>query len=303
MGNNATYFWGSVFPTYSKLEYNKEGSLLYLGNEENPYLYLADVEATDAATITEIAINENCRIIGEKALAWCKSVTEISLPDSVVAICNNAFENCSSLTKVTVGDNLVFAGANLFYNSEKVQYNEDSDLLYIGSDFNPYVVVVGTTSKEITEINVANGCRVIANTAFTNCKQVKSATLPEGIVTIGKSAFNNCQKLSSVNFPNSVEVIGESAFVVSLLTEVDLGDNVTFIGKWAFSNCYYIRNITLGRKVERMEYAVFAGCKFLESFTYEGTVEEFKQIKIDVLISWESSLNEISCLDGSLVID
>ena len=49
--------------------------------------------------------------------------------------------------------------------------------------------------------------------------------------------------------------------------------------------------------------AVLASCKFLGSFIYEGTVEEFKQIKIDALVSWSSPLNEISCLDGSIVID
>ena len=174
---------------------------------------------------------------------------------------------------------------------------------YIGNDNNPYVCVVREVDASITEITINSGCRVIANAAFVGCEQAKSATIPEGVVTIGKNAFNSCRKLSSVSFPNSLEVIGESAFVYCTFKDVSLTGNVKFIGQWAFSNCYYIENITLGRKVERMEYAVFASCKFLESFIYEGTVEEFKKIKVDALISWDAPLSEISCLDGSIVID
>ena len=304
LGSGITYVGETIFPAYPKYQYTQEGSLLYLGNENNPYVYLADVDADDAKVITEITINERCRVIGEKALAWCKQITDVTIPNSVVAIGNNAFESCDKLNSVTVGDSLVWVGSSIFRNCSNMQYNQDGELLYIGNDSNPYVCVIDTTTDSVTEINVASGCKVIANSAFANRKQAKSATIPEGVVTIGKSAFNNCQKLSSVSFPNSLEVIGESAFVFATLREVTLTGNVKNIGKWAFSNCYYIQTITLGSNVETIGYVAFAGCQFLESFTYQGTMEEWNKININTsLFDTKVSMKTITCSNGTVTVE
>ena len=298
IGSGISFIGDSAFPTYHSFQYNKIGSLLYLGNEDNPYACLFDVE--NPADLTEATIDSNCRMIAEKAFSGCKKLTEISLPDSVAVIGNNAFENCNNLTNVTVGNGLVYVGSSLFKNANNVQYNEVDDVKYIGNSSNPYCVAVSGTSNTITDINIASGCQVIASAAFINYKQAKTATIPEGVVTIGKNAFNNCQSLTTVSFPNSLITIGENAFVYAVIREVNLTGQIKTIGKWAFSNCYYIENVTIGANVETIGYVAFAGCKFLESFIYQGTVDSWNKIYMTTLFDSKVTLGEISCLDGTV---
>ena len=72
----------SVFDSCSKLVYNVKENLKYLGNSENPYLYLAGNIST---SITEAKIYENCRFIGDSAFIG-SSLTSITIPDSVTSI-------------------------------------------------------------------------------------------------------------------------------------------------------------------------------------------------------------------------
>ena len=91
-----------------KLTYNIKDGVKYLGNSNNPYLYLAGVEDTSITTIT---IDSNCKIIGDSAFYGCDKLTSITISDSVISISNNAFDETG------------------YYNDER---NWNNGVLYIG---------------------------------------------------------------------------------------------------------------------------------------------------------------------------
>ncbi len=108
--------------------YNVKDKLLYLGNEENPYLYLA---STTTRKISSATVAENCKFIGALAFYCCVSLTSIVIPDFVTTIGGEAFMYCDSLTEVyykgsamdwgnvTIGsDNDPLTNATRYYYSE-----------------------------------------------------------------------------------------------------------------------------------------------------------------------------------------
>ena len=92
-----------MFYSCDSLNYNVKDNLKYLGNSENPYLYLA---GTTSSSITTATIDNKCKIIGFSAFDRCSSLTNIVIPDSVKSIGSYAFYNCDSLTSVTIGNSV-----------------------------------------------------------------------------------------------------------------------------------------------------------------------------------------------------
>ena len=108
-----------AFSNCRSLSYNIKDGLKYLGNEKNPYLYLAKFVSRG---ITNANIDENCKIIGSSAFSGCSSLESIAIPDSVTSIGSYAFYDCSSLESIT-------------FNGTKSQWNAISK----NSDWDEYI--------------------------------------------------------------------------------------------------------------------------------------------------------------------
>ena len=99
-----------AFQHCSSLNYNLYDNGEYLGNKNNPYVYLADVVSHD---ISSFRINENTKIIGDEAFSNCTSLTSIDIPDSVTSIGNGAFSG-TSLTSINIPDGVTSIGYRAF---------------------------------------------------------------------------------------------------------------------------------------------------------------------------------------------
>ncbi len=109
--DSVTSIGSSAFDNCSSLQYNEKNGLKYLGNSNNPYLYLAGVEDK---TITTATIDNNCKFIGDDAFDYCDSLTSVVIPDSVTSIGDGAFWFCSSLTNVVIPDSVTSIGGAAF---------------------------------------------------------------------------------------------------------------------------------------------------------------------------------------------
>ncbi len=171
--------WGA-FGSCDSLNYNIYDNGKYLGNSNNPYLYLAD---TVSDTITTCNIHSQTKIIGYNAFYNCSSLTSITIPDSVTSIGEEAFQGCRSLESVTIGNGVTSIGEDAFYNC-----------------------------SSLTSITIPDSVTSIGTSAFYGCSSLTSITIPDSVTSIGTSAFYGCKSLTSVTIPDSVTSIGGSAF-------------------------------------------------------------------------------------------
>ena len=85
-----------AFTGCASLQYNKYGNANYLGNENNPYIVLVEVERFDAGGYE---IHSDTKIIYGYAFAYRK-LTSVTIPSSVIFIGSGAFNNCTTLTTI-----------------------------------------------------------------------------------------------------------------------------------------------------------------------------------------------------------
>ena len=152
---------------------------IYRGNEGNPYYELMSVRSRD---ITNIAINENCKIIADNAFEYCSGLTHLTIPGSVTSIGDYAFRGCSRLMSAKIGSSVTSIGGLAFSGCGR-----------------------------LTNITLPDSVISIGDLAFSDCSGLTSVTIPGSVTSISRYAFSGCSGLTSVNIPDSVTSISRYA--------------------------------------------------------------------------------------------
>ncbi len=252
------------------------------GNDRYLIKSIADKNATS------FSIPATTVVIGEKAFEGCTGITNVTIPATVTSIGDAAFRNCSSIERVDFGTltrligNSAFADCTsltevnfavapqylgvLAFSGCPLNTTEYNNAKYIGSEINPYMVLVSAKDTAITSCTLNPNTQIIAPLAFANCKALATVVLNEGLKVIGDSAFNGCSALYSIDFPFSTEYIGSLAFNnCSDLAIVNMGSSVEYIGNGAFKDADSLKTITLPFTLKRLGYNAFRGCDSLET--------------------------------------
>jgi len=128
--NNLTF--KKIYKAFSNmpdLEYNEYENGLYIGNENNPYVFF--VEIADK-TAKEVTIHKNTKYIASEAFYADEkdpndyiALERIIIPKNVKKICYNAFKNCRNLKEVIIENYVDFDYAYGFINNcpnAKIKY-------------------------------------------------------------------------------------------------------------------------------------------------------------------------------------
>lgn len=147
VSDSIEYATKDAFYGCDALVYNEEGELRYLGNDANKTVLLV---APKTLNVTDCAVSATTKVIADAAFRDCQYLTKITLADSVKVINGTSFAGC-----------------------EELEYNESENGLYLGTEDNPYMVLVGldVTSKEDFTLN--KDTKIIADTAFAGCTVLK----------------------------------------------------------------------------------------------------------------------------------
>ena len=129
------------------------------------------------------------------------------IPDdgSVTSIGGFAFWNCDGLTTVTIPDSVTSIGINAFSGCSTNLIEKENGVSYVDSwviDFD----------ESVSSVELREGTRGIADSAFENCTNLTTVTIPDSVTSIGIYAFRYCDGLTSVTIPDSVTSIGFGAF-------------------------------------------------------------------------------------------
>ena len=140
----------------------------------------------------------------------------------------------------------------------------------------------GKNIAYINEVIIGAGITSIGNYAFIDCASLNNVTIPNSVETIGDGAFYYCKALKSVTIPNSVEAIGQQAFQhCTALTSVIIPDTVTSIGDRVFYMCESLTSVTIPGRVTSIGINAFYNCISLRTVTFNGSKEQWEQLKND----------------------
>ena len=227
--NSVTSFGDYVFSSCNNLQYNVKDNLKYLGNSENPYIYLGNNSETD---ITTANIDSHCRFISSYAFYNCSGLTSVTIPDSVTRIGSYAFKNCGSLTSVIISDSVTSIGNYAFLECTSLKS------LKLGNGLTSVGFYAFQKCNSLTNVEIPKSLKVITNGMFHSCSNLTSVIIPEGVESIEQNTFAYCEKLTSMVIPESVTGIGKNAFenCTNLNSIIIFNTTPPTLGSWAIPN-------------------------------------------------------------------
>lgn len=240
-----------AFSDCYSLNLSKWDSGYYIGNEENPYLYL--VKATETY-IYSCIVHDDTKYIGSKAFYNCRNMTEITMPDGIVGIGGGAFYYCSALKKIDIPKSVKTIGEYAFYDCVKLNdvYIKDLEAWCNITYGNSYATPL-----------------MFATNLYLNYVVLRNLVIPDGVKAINDYAFYKLTRLTSVSIPESVETIGKFAFYQCYgLTSITIPDTVKSIGTSAFYDCENLSSVTIGSGVTRIDIRAFSGYSNITSVTF-----------------------------------
>lgn len=244
------------------------GETAQINNFDDYYNYSEDISypITIKKTIqtyvdgTDFTVTE----IGERAFEN-KNVQSIILPATVTKINSAAFINCMSLSNINL-KNCVELGSGVFTNCRALNNIVLPDTL----------TTIGSSTFSgcwgLTSIGISKNVSSIDSKAFSNCKNLNEFVVDENnnnYCSVDGVLYNN-DKTTLVLYPNArsgkfvipegVKTIGDNAFYQTLLTEVEMSDNITVINEKAFYDSETLSVVKLSKNITEIGLSAFAYC-------------------------------------------
>ena len=264
--NSVTNIGYSLFSSCDNLTYNTKNGLNYLGNINNPYLYLGSTTNQD---ITTANIDSNCKFIGDYALSGCGNLSNVIIPSSVISISNSAFGTSSvggSLKNITVDPN------NMHYKDiDGNLYSKDGTVLlkYAGG-------------KTTTTFVIPEGVISVVDGAFYYSKNLTSVTISSSVTSIGKRAFSY-SNIKNVIFAKNSQLkdlnwlVFQYCYYLESITFAECSQ-LTDIPLGIFWGCSRLTSIEIPTSVTYIGQESFVGCRTLVSIYFKGTIEQWNAI-------------------------
>ena len=204
--DGVTSIGNSAFPDYGEF-YTIEGNCRYLGNSNNPYLYLAGMLSTDATTAT---IRSGCRFIRNHAFSYCYNTTiyceRASKPSSWSSDWNES--NCPVVWDCK--NNEVATDGNIYTTIGGIRYALKDGEAAVAVQ--PVNITSANISANVTYKGVSYLVTSIESRAFSGCEMLTGVIIPDSVTRIGSLAFENCSRLEGIVIPDSVTSVGKDAF-------------------------------------------------------------------------------------------
>lgn len=244
--SSITYISSRVFSHSNNLSHFN----FYNGNNRYSSADGSCIIDTDTATLHTVAgarwdmLNDILRsydieIIGEDACRGME-IDYVDIPENIREISYCAFFDCYNLQKVVMTDNLHYIASSAFANCNLHEiewaYINDNPVYFCYESENCVIsyekeLVLGTNKtlcvpddgsvdrigahafagrRELYEIIIPEGVKIIGREAFSRCANLKVVKLPKGLEEIEYLAFEGCKNLREIEIPSYVKVDSEA---------------------------------------------------------------------------------------------
>ena len=229
--------------------------------------------------LESIRIPKNIRVIKDSTFNCCDSLKSVYFAEDsrLEAIDGAAFAMCGNIEELEIPNSVKRLGSNIIGVNAKVI--EKVDGIYYVGDF-----LIRSDASAVS-VNVREGTRIIADSAFRYNNKVRSIILPDGVETIGSYAFANCTALKTIVIPDSVtdyqmdallespiESLTSPAFVLSYINFIDTSSvkavsitSGTQVDLSMFLYCDDLISVTLGESITEIGDNTFSFCEELKT--------------------------------------
>ena len=272
------------------------------------YAYIGDYAFYDCDSLTKISLSKNLETIGVGTFESCNALADITIPSSVTVIPEFAFKDCTAITTLDLSnitiinkgafqkctnletlkiEKIQYATKEAFYGCDKLKYNkeENGNLLYLGNDTNPTLLLVSADSLTIDECVISATTTVVADKAFNNCTYLVKVTLSDSIKVLPGTAFENCTAITYTLSENGL-YLGSATNPTMALVGIDLTSKEDF---------------KLNKDVKILCDTAFSTYHALKDISYEGTKAEWDSIiKVE---DWNGSITvNVTCSDNTFTV-
>ncbi len=269
----------SAFTSCPALQYTEYEGCLYLGNENNPYLYLAKPVNNQ---IGFAKTHAKTKIIAAKAFLDCNNLMHFEVGESITEIGFLAFENCVKLLEIynrsslalTVGDRESHGGIatcakHIYFEEGQGKVFAEDNGVVVYKDGQSRILLALLTDE--TRLVVSADITEIYPRAFYK-KTLESLEISDTVTGIGEYAFYECGLEGGVTFGNGVLKIGEYAFAKNNMTSLCLPESLEELGANAFKECTACESIVIGNRVKSIGEGAFSQCTSLREIIVPDSV-------------------------------
>ena len=224
------------------------------------------------SNVTTVILNENIKVITEKAFENCTGLKYIYMPDTIMEIHSSCFSGCESLTRIHIPSGL------------KSPSN-------YGFTQNPNNILAQTFQTTKTKFGTG---------IFDGCKNLKEfGTYIKGIVTDDNMCYiNNIWTLKffaqgglqsdansdsdsdidpiTYEIPENIQIIDESVFRGSNITSITLHENIKKIGGYVFADCNELKEVIFSpnNNIQTIPNGAFKNCVNLKNINLPNTITQ-----------------------------
>ena len=127
---------------------------------------------------------------------------------------------------------------------QNLQIEGDTIIKYLGAD---------------AFVEVPDGIRIIADSAFEYCMEVQEVQLPDSVERIGKHAFQG-SGIKKIHLPESIKTIDIYAFSGTPLEYMELPENLQELGHSAFRYCRMLKKAKFPEHLVEIPHDTFNDC-------------------------------------------
>lgn len=214
--------------------------------------------------ITSVIFDGYITIINSKEFMNCKRLAYVILPESLTLIGWNSFQDCDSLNEIVIPDAVTTVHPSAFFHCNTLKK------VVIGSGVSELDATAFLASRPLSEIIVSNENQYF--TAINNHLFNKDVT---------KLVYYADFYSKELIIPDTVTSFGKDACQGCHFTEVVIPNGVTELQAGAIEWCKDMTKITIPVSVKTISQSAFNQDDSLADVYYDGTKQQWQQIKIE----------------------